>query len=697
MLSRLRAGWRRARSAPLLRTLLSGVDRLWWARTIRRADIVDLDFVAVQTGRRLSVRSAVRRYVRGGHRRGMSLNPLYLERTVSRQLPDADRVPALYAYLVNDAARLQVSPLWDAPELAARHPESLDDPAGPLGFAWRRARRDGWVMLGGGVRVPWREVMRAVAAAPVAGGPRRSERPLLVCVLGPDETDPDEALALARAAAQAELDVDLALSGGPFDETAHGMLLPLVDARVSVRAVPPADADEPDAAPRSAPTAFRGPGARLRMPQLLQLLAAAAEAPTDALWLAPDGTIAAAGAVWHGGRSVPLLAGHPAEDARRAGATIAVPLLRSPARAWPAGSSPAGSGQVLTGVTVPGTDRPGAADTDVDALLRPAGLAVAGWRDGAPTMKRVIAPGASTIPRRWAIKTAAPAGDRGEAWGDTHFARGIAAALQRRGEEAVVDAYPARARATGYLDDVVLVLRGPERIEPPAAGRRLLWIISHPDEITGAEIADFDVVFAASTPWARRASERFGRPVRPLLQCTDSHRFHPTGAERTDEIVFVGTARGIARPVVVEPVRAGIPVRVYGPDWRGYIPAAAIAATGVANERLPAVYERAAVVLNDHWPAMKREGFVSNRLYDVVAAGGRAISDEVEGIADLFHGAVRTFSSPEELISLLRSDLDGLFPDDEQLALISARVRSEDSFDARARALCAAAADEQAY
>ena len=124
---------------------------------------------------------------------------------------------------------------------------------------------------------------------------------------------------------------------------------------------------------------------------------------------------------------------------------------------------------------------------------------------------------------------------------------------------------------------------------------------------------------------------------------------------------------------------------------RDRIPADRIAATGVDNDSLPDLYERAGVVLNDHWPAMRERGFIGNRLFDVVAAGGRAIGDRVEGIDALFEGAVRTYDSIPELIDMLSNDLDEIFPTREVLARIAERVRAEHSFDARARTLLDAA------
>lgn len=697
MLTGARSLWRRARSSGLTRPLLESLDRAWWARTIRRADIVDLEAVAAQLGRPITASAAIRQYVRGGFRRGFSLNPLMMERTVSRQLPDPDRVPALYAYLVNDRARLDVSPHWDAPALAAEYPDALNDPAGPLGFAWRRARREGTIDLGRdgeSVRVAWSSVSDALRTRPSSAPTADSAADLFVCVIGTDEIDADEALRLAAATgARLDMHVDIVLRGSPTHETARqAQLLPLYTRNLSVR-MEHASADaHPPTALRAGATVFRGAASEISAADLALLARAAAAGPVAALWLAPDGTIASAGRARVGGEDRAILVGHPAEDARRVGAEIAGVALDSPARAWPAGARPYGPGRTLTGITVRAersvltlSADVSASPLDMDELLRPAGFALAD-----PTLSgelRRVSPGAGGIRQRWAIKTAAPAGRAGEAWGDTHFARGIAFALERAGAEVVVDAHPAADRSTTLFDDVTLVIRGPRRITPPRHGRRILWIISHPDEITAEELADFDVVFAASTDWARRASERFGVPIHPLLQCTDITRFRPSGAPRTTEIVFVGTARGIPREVVVEPLAAGVPVRVYGPDWRGYIPGSAIAATGIANEDLPALYESASVVLNDHWPAMRREGFISNRLYDVVAAGGRAISDDVAGIADVFGPAVRTYADREHLIQLLTGDLEIAFADTAGIARAADRVRREDSFDARAEHL----------
>lgn len=292
---------------------------------------------------------------------------------------------------------------------------------------------------------------------------------------------------------------------------------------------------------------------------------------------------------------------------------------------------------------------------------------------------------------RWAIKSAAPAGPGGETWGDTHFARALASGLRRLGQEAVVDAREAHNRTSGSLDDVVVVLRGLDEYEPEGAALSYLWVISHPDMIGAREASSFDRVFGASIAWARDTGQRWGLPIQPLLQCTDPERFHPTGKARGGDIVFVGNSRGVPRPTVVESVRAGIGIKLFGGDWTDFVPESAITGNRLDNSALAEVYGSASLVLNDHWSDMKREGFISNRLFDVVAAGGRVLSDDVPGITEIFGGAVHTFESVSEIAPLLRGDHDALFGSESEVARISERVRAEHSFEARARVLLDAA------
>ena len=113
------------------------------------------------------------------------------------------------------------------------------------------------------------------------------------------------------------------------------------------------------------------------------------------------------------------------------------------------------------------------------------------------------------------------------------------------------------------------------------------------------------------------------------------------GAEGpASDYLFVGGAGlngGRARPIVDDAITADLPLRVYGEGWAGL---SAWAGQSLPNDQVPGAYGNARFVLNDHWADMRAEGFLSNRLFDAVAAGARVITDHIEGL-DIFGDSVR--------------------------------------------------------
>lgn len=295
---------------------------------------------------------------------------------------------------------------------------------------------------------------------------------------------------------------------------------------------------------------------------------------------------------------------------------------------------------------------------------------------------------------RWAIKTAMPADDRAVLWGDYHFAGSLAAALRDLGQHVVVDYGPNDARETSYLDQVVLMLRGLRVAQLPADATSVVWVISHPEQVTARELATYDLRYAASRTWSDDVSARWGLLVRPLLQCTDASRFYIDDEpvqEVVGKAVMVGNSRGEPRPAAIEAVRSGIPVAVYGSRWESFLPADAIAGTYVPNEIVRRYYRSAAWALNDHWPDMRDLGFVSNRVFDILASGGRLLTDDVAGLDEIVRpvlperGLAR-FRTPEELHAVLAGGSDAWY-DDESLQALSEHARKEHGFAARAQVL----------
>jgi hypothetical protein len=291
---------------------------------------------------------------------------------------------------------------------------------------------------------------------------------------------------------------------------------------------------------------------------------------------------------------------------------------------------------------------------------------------------------------RWSVVTAAPAGEAGEQWGDTWFARDLVRALRSQGQQAKVVARGGAESQARDADDVVLVLRGLRKVTPrPGPATWMLWVISHPELVGADEAAAYDLVFAASNHWSRAGEFR----AIPLLQATNPERFSPASGppDAGDPILFVGSTRGEYRPIVRDAVACGAELAIYGVGWDAYLPADRIRGDFLPNAQLPAAYASAGIVLNDHWPDMAAEGFLSNRLFDAAATGTRIVSDPATGLGEVFGETVRVYRSPSELCDLIGPASAGAFPDRAARLELASRIAREHSFEARARALIAQA------
>lgn len=285
---------------------------------------------------------------------------------------------------------------------------------------------------------------------------------------------------------------------------------------------------------------------------------------------------------------------------------------------------------------------------------------------------------------RWSIVVASPKGEAGDQWGDTWFGRDLAAALERAGEQARVVHRGAAESEARDRDDVVIVLRGLRRVRPrrDAGTTWMLWVISHPELVEDDEPGEFDAVFAATTQAWRGAT--------PLLQAADAWRFSPdAGTPGTGEpLLFVGSTRGEFRPVVRDAIAAGFAPAIHGVGWDGLVDAASVRSAFLPNAELPRAYASAGIVLNDHWRDMAEAGFLSNRLFEAVAAGASVVSDEATGLRDVLP-SVRTYRTVEDLRLLLSHP--SALPSAAERAAAAAEVARTHSFDARAAALIARA------
>jgi len=295
---------------------------------------------------------------------------------------------------------------------------------------------------------------------------------------------------------------------------------------------------------------------------------------------------------------------------------------------------------------------------------------------------------------RWTVLTSAPGGKAGEQWGDTWFARDLVDALRRQGQDASTTSRQNAHALERENDDVVVVLRGLTEVKPNRSKKNsiwILWVISHPELVTRQEAERYDVVFVASNHWKPDFVD-----VRPLLQATNPARFSPKAgvSDSGDAVLFVGSTRGVFRPIVQDAIAAQLELSLYGVGWQEYVEGQQIRAEFLANADLPAAYASARVVLNDHHAYMAETGFLSNRLFDATATATRVISDQALGLEEVFGAVVRTYASVAELAHIA-GDLESAFPTYEERLIFANKVAQDHSFDARAKELVSFVVDNR--
>ena len=256
---------------------------------------------------------------------------------------------------------------------------------------------------------------------------------------------------------------------------------------------------------------------------------------------------------------------------------------------------------------------------------------------------------------RFALTVAAPSAKVAPRWGDWHLADGMAGALRRGGHEVRLQTLDHADDPATRTADVHVVLRGLAPVPRTGRHRHVLWIISHPESVEDEELHAADLVLVASPRFAAHLRTRTATPVAVLLQATDPERFTPRPVDpaRRHPVVVVAKTRDVLRPAVADAIAVGIRPAIYGSGWREFVDPELVVADHLDNREVAAVYSSAGVVLNDHWRTMANWGFVSNRLFDVLACGAPVISDPVEGITDLFAGAVLVYHSRPELRALV--------------------------------------------
>jgi hypothetical protein len=299
--------------------------------------------------------------------------------------------------------------------------------------------------------------------------------------------------------------------------------------------------------------------------------------------------------------------------------------------------------------------RPVRARRELRAAVDPSGPGWAAAIERSGAVLRRTADPRPDQPQRFALTVAAPSAKVAARWGDWHLGRALSESLRRLGHDVRLQTADQADSLAGRACDVHVVLRGLHAVRASEGQRHVLWIISHPETIDGGELDEADWVLVASHRFAEHLRARTDTPVDVMLQATDHRRFAPRPADpaHRHDVTVVAKTRDVLRPIVADALAAGLRPRIYGGGWRDLVDPALVVADHVDNEVLPIVYSSAGVVLNDHWETMKAWGFISNRLFDVLACETPVISDAVDGLAELFDGAVLEYRKPADLRALV--------------------------------------------
>lgn len=252
---------------------------------------------------------------------------------------------------------------------------------------------------------------------------------------------------------------------------------------------------------------------------------------------------------------------------------------------------------------------------------------------------------------RIAIKAPVPRIEEAEAWGDYHFAGALKQEFEKLGHSVRIDLMPDWHTPKQMADQVAIVLRGLSAYTPNPEQINLIWNISHPDKVSAEEYNKYDHVFVASSVYTKQLQGKLSVPVSTLFQCTNEKYFYPEKdvAVPAHDLLFVGNSRKEYRQIVKDAIQSNLPLSVYGTNWESIIEQRYIVGQNIPNKELRKYYSSAKIVLNDHWPAMSKNGFISNRIFDAAACGACIISDQIDGAEELFSDALCTYKDAKEL------------------------------------------------
>ncbi|MCK4352473.1 glycosyltransferase [candidate division WOR-3 bacterium] len=204
---------------------------------------------------------------------------------------------------------------------------------------------------------------------------------------------------------------------------------------------------------------------------------------------------------------------------------------------------------------------------------------------------------------------------------------------------------------TDEYPNIVIHLFG-RQTKLPKTTYNLIWIYSHPDEVTPKLLRQYDKIFCLSSSFINKINQ-MGFEAKLMLGATVKK---PIVSDIKYDIVFVGNARPelpYGRKIIQDVGETAYNFKVWGYGWKNILPKKYYGGAYFDNQRLNELYASSLITLNDHFEDMANEGFVAVRIFDILASGGFCISDKNSGIKEIFGDTVPQYKSAEHLRKLI--------------------------------------------
>lgn len=288
----------------------------------------------------------------------------------------------------------------------------------------------------------------------------------------------------------------------------------------------------------------------------------------------------------------------------------------------------------------------------------------------------------------WVIKAGFPNDENGKKFSEYAYARTMKKYLEMINKQVIVQAYEQWNEDVSA--DVVVVLRGNRVYEPDRRQKDciyILWVLSHPDQITVEEYNSYDLICVGSIKesFIESLKEKVYVPIETLLMCVDSELFHPGKdpyGEKEYDWIFVGNSKWIKRKSVMWSLKHNVPLKIWGKDWGKIDPEILkhVVSDHILNDDLPELYRNAKITVDDHYDDMSKNGFINTRILEALCCGLPVISDYSEVMPQMFGDSILYYTDEKSFVEQIQYAKEHYDIVKKKAMDISKHIRNEYSF-----------------